>query len=507
MHYPFWDTSVSYGLMMAIIAIVHVFISHFAIGGGFYLVITETIARNRNDTHQLDYLKKISKFFILTTLVMGALTGVAIWTIIGLINPSATEVLIHNFVWGWAIEWTFFVVEIAAALMYYYGWERLTAKAHITLGWIYFIFAWLSLVVINGIVAFMLTPGQWLETGDFWDGFFNPTYWPSLVFRTGISILLAGLFTMLYVSKIPDANSKKITVRYNAIWGLIGAAIVLPSLVWYEAAIPATFMETAREIMSFPFEIMGMINWFLWPIVALLLIFGFLIPKRMHFTVAVLLMALGFCYFGSFEWWRESLRKPFVIVDYMYGNRVAVNTVSETAAAGFLPGVEYRTGDDGADLFRQQCRTCHTISGYKALKPHYDGTDIDFIAGTIIGQHTMIGNMPPFSGTPQEAQLIAAHLYQFTDHRHISEIYNLSGQSLGEKVYEIRCGKCHVIGGYSDKTESLVNLDDGEYNDLLDIIGELTDEMPAFTGDSTERAALIEYFKTLSKGDPHAPGI
>ena len=33
---------------------------------------------------------------------------------------------------------------------------------------------------------------RWLETQAFWDGFFNPTYWPSLLLRTGIVILMAA---------------------------------------------------------------------------------------------------------------------------------------------------------------------------------------------------------------------------------------------------------------------------------------------------------------------------
>jgi hypothetical protein len=144
MNYPFWDIPIGYGLLMAAISILHVFISHFAIGGGLYLVITETIARKRNDTATLQYLEGLSKFFVLTTLVLGALTGVGIWFVIGLLSPAATDLLIHNFVWAWAIEWTFFVIEIAAALFYYYGWKRMSAADHVKIGWIYFVAAWLS---------------------------------------------------------------------------------------------------------------------------------------------------------------------------------------------------------------------------------------------------------------------------------------------------------------------------------------------------------------------------
>ena len=115
MGYPFWDVDIGYGLLMATISVIHVFVSHFAIGGGLYLVMAETTARKKNDTLRLEFLQKLSKFFVLVTVVFGALTGVGIWFVIGLLNPAATELLIHNFVWGWAIEWTFFAVEIAAA--------------------------------------------------------------------------------------------------------------------------------------------------------------------------------------------------------------------------------------------------------------------------------------------------------------------------------------------------------------------------------------------------------
>jgi hypothetical protein len=95
MNYPFWDTGIGYGALMAAIAVVHVFVSHFAIGGGLYLVVAETSARKAGDDRRLEYLAGLSKFFVLVSLVFGALTGVGIWFIIGLLNPAATEVLIR----------------------------------------------------------------------------------------------------------------------------------------------------------------------------------------------------------------------------------------------------------------------------------------------------------------------------------------------------------------------------------------------------------------------------
>ena len=45
MHYPVWDLPFAHGLLIAVVAVVHVFIAHIAVGGGLYLVLTETLAR------------------------------------------------------------------------------------------------------------------------------------------------------------------------------------------------------------------------------------------------------------------------------------------------------------------------------------------------------------------------------------------------------------------------------------------------------------------------------
>lgn len=499
MSYPFWDTGIGYGYLMAFIAVLHVFVSHFAIGGGFYLVVAEHAARKQNDTERLGFLERLSKFFVLVTLVFGALTGVGIWFIIGLLNPAATEVLIHNFVWGWATEWTFFVVEIASALIYYYGWKTMSARAHLTVGWIYFIAAWLSLFVINGIVTFMLTPGDWLATGNFWDGFFNPTFWPSLVFRTGISVMLAGLLAMAVAARYPTGALKGRLVRYNTLYGLIGLAVMVPSFYWYWEAIPERIMTAAAAGMPTPMAAIDSTYWLAGAIAVGLIVFGLLFSKRMHLAVAIVLMALGLGLFGGFEWFRESVRKPYVVYDYMYGNSLEVSQAETHAEQGLLASITYATDDPGADLFRRACRSCHTIDGYKPLAPAFDGTDREFIAQMIMGADALRGNMPPFMGTEDEAQLIAAHIYQQVDHRPISEIYGLNGVALGKKVYDIRCGQCHVMGGYGDKYASLVGLTAEDYESILDFAGEFDPAMPDFTGSDAERAALIEYLLTLGK--------
>jgi mono/diheme cytochrome c family protein len=497
MNYPFWDVGIGYGELMALISIVHVFVAHFAIGGGLYLVVNERQARKANDGERLTYLERLSKLFVLATLVMGALTGVGIWFIIGLLNPAATEVLIHNYVWGWAIEWTFFITEIAAAILYYYGWQRMTPGAHLILGWIYFVAAWLSLVIINGIITFMLTPGRWLQTGGFWDGFFNPTYWPSLVFRTGIALLLGGLFAMLVASRSPTGPFRQRMVRSNALWGLVGLALMAPSFYWYWRAIPEATTAAAQTSMRMPIQAVSQSFVYAAILAGALLLFGLLLPRLQHFVVALLVLAVGLAYFGSFEWFRESVRKPYVISGYMYGNATEVAHAAAYQKDGLLAHLAFRTGDDGADLFRHACRTCHTIDGYRSLAPAFAGMDQAFIAGIVQGSGALFGHMPPFLGTQEEANLIADYLVTHTDRRRLGRA-GLTNAALGKQVYAARCGLCHVVGGYQDVSDVLAGLSAADYNDLLDEAQDYAEAMPAFTGDAQERTALIAYLSSLS---------
>ena len=103
----------------------------------FYLPLAERKALREGRTDWLAQLVGYSKFFLIVTGVFGTISGVGIWFAIGLTNPEATSTLIHNFVFGWAIEWVFFMVELTTAAVYYYTWNRIDARLHLTVGWVY----------------------------------------------------------------------------------------------------------------------------------------------------------------------------------------------------------------------------------------------------------------------------------------------------------------------------------------------------------------------------------
>jgi mono/diheme cytochrome c family protein len=495
MEYPVWDVGVGYGILMALFGVVHVFISHFAIGGGLTLVMGERRARRSGDAAALAHVRRLSAFFAPTTLIVGALSGVGIWFIIGLLNPSATGTLIRTFVWAWAIEWTMFLVEILAAILYARGWDRLSRKAHEMFGWIYFVAAWLSLVVINGIITFMLTPGRWLETGSFWDGFFNPTYGPSLVMRTAICLLMAGLFGGLVATRTPDPKVRARLVRADAALALGGLAVAFASFLWYRAAIPDVLSDAIGARLSIPARALDAFH-VLSAALAVELVALLLVPRVARVATALVLLLAGLCWFGSFEWFRESARKPYAIAGVVYGNGLEVVRAKAFDKVGILPSMAARTGDDGRDLFLHECRSCHTLDGYNPALPAFAGTDATYAAGVLGGLHTMRARMPPFAGSAREREALARWLVERADPTPLADRARRDGQDLGDLVYTMRCGRCHVEGGYDDKLSTFVGFSEADVRDALTLSN---DAMPEFSGSDAERDALVRHLMERAK--------
>jgi cytochrome bd-type quinol oxidase subunit 1 len=421
MNYPVWQLEfLGGGFLIAVIAIIHVYIAQFAVGGGLFLVLTEHLGRNRNDQDIIDYVKKHTKFFLLLTMVAGALTGVGIWFTISLLSPSATSVLIHTFVFGWGTEWTFFVIEIVSLFIYYYTFDRLSKRNHLIIGWIYFGAAWMSLFVVNGIIGFMLTPGAWIENNNFWSGFFHPTFWPSLFFRTFFSIIIAGLFGFMTASFLKDDKLRTTMLRYSAKWLLVPFILFIASSWWYKAALPPHIEEIIFQKMP---QLRNAITIFL--ACSPLLILGGLImairmPSGISRTLAAAMLIIGFLNFGAFEFLREGGRRPYIIYDYMYSNSILKKDVPQVAQAGVLQEakwIENRTVTDdntlaaGRELFDVLCLSCHSIGGplNDIRKQVRMGSpeEMNLIFATMGHERPY---MPPFPGTESEKQILINYL-------------------------------------------------------------------------------------------------
>ncbi|MBI5059263.1 cytochrome ubiquinol oxidase subunit I [candidate division KSB1 bacterium] len=426
MYYPIWDLPVAGGaLAIAGIAIVHVIIAHFAVGAGIFNVLTERRARVTADATLLGFVRENSRFLIYLSFVAGAITGVGIWFTIGLVSPEATTYLIRVFFWIWAIEWVFFVVELASGYVYYYTWDRLSPVLHEAVGWIYAGSAFMSLVMINGILTFMLTPGDWLQTGAVFDAWLNPSFWPSLFLRLVSALSLAGIFVALVAARTKRYAAAERTriVKWGAYF-LLSMAFMPLLAVWYFSTIPAASRDLALGgaiAMSFIF-VFGAILSFLAGVYAY---FGVLRKARdINFETAVLLAVIAFMATASMEFVREGIRKPYVIRDIIYSNGILLADVAKFNQEGILANSRWVQPDSalggsesarGEAIYKLQCLRCHQIEGYNAMVPLIKTWNRPLVMSALDHLDLLKGFMPPFIGTESEQLALATYLMTLTD--------------------------------------------------------------------------------------------
>jgi len=425
MHYPWWYVpGLTAPMLIAIIAVIHVFVSHYAVGGGILIALENRFAIKTKDAAYRDYWHKHARFFVLLTVAFGAITGVGIWWTIALASPLATEKLIRMFVFGWAIEWVFFIVEIVAAFIMYYFWTKLPEKTHIVIAWIYAACAWISLVLITGITAFMLDSrglfANWSDTGNFWHAFFNVQFLPQMIARTGGAILLAALYVFLhaawvYRKDLQNPLFEKV-VRRMAKPLLFGIVTVLFGVLWSCAILPETaYITIERSVL---FVVLVTLFFGISALVTALIVFGPLLnPKSINFGFAVSIFVLSLTALATIEFAREAVRKPWIVDQVVLGNQIYADEVAFRQAEGFLqPGsglipIPTDKLERGGMIFMYHCNNCHALDhGMSAVGPLLYGESKEKIAEKIRHLNQPVLSMPPWCGTEAELDALAEFL-------------------------------------------------------------------------------------------------
>jgi len=424
MHYPWWYVpGATAPMLIAFIALFHVFVAHYAVGGGILIALENQFAIKTKDKAYRDYWYKHARFFVVLTVAYGAITGVGIWWTIALASPLATEALIRTFVFGWAIEWVFFIVEIVAAFIMYYFWTKLPERTHIVIAWIYGIAAWISLVLITGITAFMLDSrglfANWSETGNFWHAFFNVQFLPQMVTRTGGAILLAALYVFLHAAWVYRNNHDnplfEKVVRRMARPLLFGIVTTILGVVWSCSLLSETALITIERsvLMNVLFALFFGIS----VLVTLLIVFGpILHPKSINFGFAVSLFVLSLTALSVMEFAREAIRKPWIVDQVILGNQIYADEVSHRQQEGFLQPsalLPVPTGklERGGMLFMYHCNNCHAVDrGMSAVGPLLYGESKERIAEKIQYLNIPTLSMPPWCGTDEELDALVEFL-------------------------------------------------------------------------------------------------
>lgn len=436
MDYPAWYVAfITAPMLIPLVAIPHVIVAQFAVGGGFLLADLVRRAYRGESPGLLDYLRHVARIFTLITIVFGSVTGVGIWWTIGLTSPETTSALIHIFVFGWATEWAVFVLEIVSAFAFYYLWGRLTPREHMATGWIYALSAWVSLVLITGITAFMLTTGTWSSEKGFFTAFFNPSFLPQTLIRTGGSLAIAALAIGLHVAFQHEKQPWRDTVIQTVSqWALLGMVFIMVGGLWYLFVMP----EHARlnMIRAPMLLIMMILNFALTLVVLAALAWGYAVGSRwITPPSAILLLLVGMIAVTTGEFVREGARKPYRIEKYILAPGVRVQDVEVLRRDGLISHARWlnyylsqpqidpkapspdrpkreRDALVGEAIFRYHCAPCHGLVGYNGMKPLLQPWTPQLIREAVRNLHRTNPAMPPWLGNEAERQALAAYLVQ-----------------------------------------------------------------------------------------------
>ena len=338
----------------------------------------------------------------------------------------------------------FFILEVATALAYYATWDKVRPRTHLLLIWLYFFAAYMSLVVIQGIISFMLTPGRWVETRSFWDGFLNPTYLPGPgAANRDLPAPGRRLHDVRGAAREGRRRARRAWCGCWRVFQVVGVLLAYGGYRWWEGvaaglgagALPRRRAADrgARRDAPLPALGAGRSTW-------CSCCSRWLLPRAQRWPLAAVALLAAFAFFGGYERLREGSRKPFVIRDYMFSNgcwsaRSATSTSAESCQGDAGPRARATDTPEsrGRAVFRAQCASCHTVDGYLSIRDAGGaGRSGDLIAGdsdypagggrTSMRQASTSTRgtspptqldypfMPPFVGTDEELEALVAYL-------------------------------------------------------------------------------------------------
>jgi len=408
------------GMVIGAVGILHVFLAQFAIGGGALMFVFERTAQRAPDPVLRDGARRFVagyfKTLVLISFVLGALTGVAVWLTTIQVGARTIGLMVDEFHWVWATEWAFFFLEVVAGYSFLRWGAILDDRARLIVLALYAFAAWGSLFWINGILSWQLTPGGWATGGGVWAGFFNPSFWPSLVFRTVVALTLAALVAILVINALDlDREGKRVLIHRAARFMAPMAAMPLLAL-WYLASIP----EDSRA-------------WLLGGSIAMTMFVGIaagaslligayaglgLLLRRLYVNAATaaLLLALAFGATAAGEFVREGARKPYTVRGALYSFALTPGEVTRLRTEGVTAHDPWPLADDaryatdqlrhGARVYRALCAVCHTLHGANALVDLAGSWTDDQLRHNVAELQRTKGFMPPFAGTADDVEAV-----------------------------------------------------------------------------------------------------
>jgi mono/diheme cytochrome c family protein len=278
----------------------------------------------------------------------------------------------------------------------------------------------MSLFWINGILAWQLTPGAWLDGGGMWAGFFNPSFWPSLLFRTVVASTLGALAACVVINTMDLPRDARAALIRRASWFAAPMALMPLFAGWFMAVIPA---DSRQWLMggSMPMTMFVGVAAGASTLIGAYVVIGLIVKKLyINGATATLLLVLAFGATAAGEFVREGARKPYTVRGVLYSTSLTPADVARLRKAGAVTDDPYPLRDEqryaneqlrhGAKVHRALCDACHTLHGANALVELTRTWTDDQLRLNVAKLQRTKAFMPPFAGTATDVEALVQFL-------------------------------------------------------------------------------------------------
>lgn len=339
--YPVWyEPGIGSGWVVGIMSTIHVLFSHTSVGAAIFFMVLASIAYRQNRPELLEFVKRYGLFLLVFSYILGSITGPGIWYSTTVASPRGISALIHSFVWKWATEWVFFIIEVVGVYAVVYLVGKVDQRTHLKLTIILGIASYTTMLIILGILSFMMWPGkpEWFEDGGYLVGFYGSNTFAQLAMRTAFMFSITAVVGSIVTGGFKDIAFRQQMNRWLAFIGIFGTVTGALLFQWYLNTLP----EQAHLVMQNRLP-----EWFqssvISILIAMLVYFVLMLVTPRLITPAVGAVATVFLLvFGLWpeEVTRESIRKPFVAGEYVYSNQIIARDVPGLGIESELPLIE-----------------------------------------------------------------------------------------------------------------------------------------------------------------------
>ncbi|MHC5123284.1 MAG: cytochrome ubiquinol oxidase subunit I, partial [Planctomycetota bacterium] len=186
------------------LALFHTSVGSLAIGFAFVVTILQLVGYVRRD-NQFDRMAKRIQLWHVCIYNIGTINAIGLVFALSGLYPQFWSQIFVQFFWTLIIEEALFFMLALTLTFHYFFWDDLWGhkKLHIFLGALLTPMFFLQFAIINGMSAYMLTPGfaegqvsQWSGTAGIlgWDklAFYNPTFLMLTLHRAAANFAYAG---------------------------------------------------------------------------------------------------------------------------------------------------------------------------------------------------------------------------------------------------------------------------------------------------------------------------